>query len=84
MRALTEGCVVDFDNFSDVAITQTDDTIRQAIGTSATVMSDVISDIVPSGVFDDPENTGHATSGTHVKGTNPSLFVKSAIIRQLA
>ena len=76
--------MADFDNLFDVAITQADDTIRQVMGTSATVTSGAISGVTLSGVFDDPENIGYATPGVRVEGTSPSLFVKSAAIEQLA
>jgi hypothetical protein len=76
--------VADFDNLFDAAITQADDTIRQVMGTSATVTSGAISGVTLSGVFDDPENIGYATPGIRVEGTSPSLFVKSATIVQLA
>lgn len=76
--------MADFDNLFDTAITQADDTIRQVMGTSATVTSGAISGVTLSGVFDDPENIGYATPGIRVEGTSPSLFVKSAMIGQLA
>ncbi|MCY4883794.1 head-tail joining protein, partial [Salmonella enterica subsp. enterica serovar 1,4,[5],12:i:-] len=47
--------MADFDNLFDAAITQADDTIRQVMGTSATVTSGAISGVTLSGVFDDPE-----------------------------
>ncbi|EAA9526542.1 phage tail protein [Salmonella enterica] len=76
--------MADFDNLFDAAITQADDTIRQVMGTSATVISGAISGVTLSGVFDDPENNGYATPGIRIEGTSPSLFVKSATIGKLA
>ncbi|HEI8290928.1 TPA: phage tail protein [Citrobacter koseri] len=73
----------DFDNIFDAAISGVDDTILDVMGTEASITSGIMAGSKITGVFDDPENIGYAGAGVRVEGTSPSLFVKSASVRQL-
>ncbi|ENA3357843.1 phage tail protein, partial [Escherichia coli] len=75
--------MADFDNLFDAAIARADETIREYMGTSATMTSGEQSGAVIRGVFDDPENISYAGPGVRVEGSSPSLFVRTDDVRQL-
>lgn len=66
-----------FDNLFDTAISRADGAIRSTMGVVAVVTSGVLAGRSITGVFDDPEHIGYATSGVRVEGVTPSFFIKS-------
>lgn len=73
----------EFDNLFDTAMARADDAILGVMGSVAQVTSGGLTGATLHGVFDDPESVSYATGGIRGEGISPSLFVKSAIVRQL-
>ncbi|EEE1295211.1 phage tail protein [Salmonella enterica subsp. diarizonae] len=73
----------EFDNLFDAVMARADDAVIGVMGTVAQVTSGVLTGATLHGVFDDPESVSYVTGGIRVEGISPSLFVKSAIVRQL-
>ncbi|EAO9175886.1 phage tail protein [Salmonella enterica] len=73
----------EFDNLFDAAMARADNAILGVMGTVARVVSGALAGDTLAGVFDDPESVSYAAGGVRIEGVSPSLFVKSAAVRQL-
>lgn len=73
----------DFDNLFDTAISQADDAILDVMGGNVQILNGALAGKTITGVFDNPDSTGYPEAGIRIEGTNPTLFVKSALISGL-